>query len=153
MWRHRVRGESICCRTEGVTTPHSPGTPVDPAQADWHVCLPLLRPFSPCSHTVSHGSCGSIFMLLTHLMSVSHKERIVSWGKWCIWVCPQGLLEESKVMLSLTHTKGCYINVCFHYEMSLNYNKHGRFFIIVWSNATDPISPTLIYFLSKILSG
>lgn len=52
-------------------------------------------------------------------------------------------------MLSLTHTKGCYINVCFHYEMSLNYNKHGRFFIIVRSNATDPISPTFIYFFIK----
>lgn len=65
-------------------------------------------------------------------------------------------------MLSLSHTKGCYITVCFHYEISLNYNKHGHyivglfvfvFFIIVRSNTPDPISPAFIYFLSKILSG
>lgn len=54
-------------------------------------------------------------------------------------------------MLSLSHTKGCYINVCFHYEISLNYNKHGRYivilfiyFIIVRSNATS-VQPLFIF--------
>lgn len=62
--------------TQGVTTSHSPVTPVDPAQADLQTSQPLLRLISLCTHwSIRLGRCSYGYKCLGFIKNYVVRKR------------------------------------------------------------------------------